>query len=182
MGTWRRLCARSGARHGGRRSTALRARPRGQKGTGGSWRGGRRRRCTARLAFASALPPFVLVSTSLAHCMYLQQQSLSLVVMARYTLIVFHTTRASPTLDRRRDSLAGRRLRQPGHDSGQGSGPQSPALSRTLTQATTAAPHCSLSGRRRRLGVLNLLHLDLLAHELIHVDHYALLLHIHKDE
>lgn len=104
--------------------------------------------------------------------------------MARYALIIFHTTRASPTLDRRRDSLAG--SHQPGYtDTSRREGrrgPQSPALSRTLTQATTAAPHCSLSGRRRRLGVLNLLHLDLLAHELVHVDHYALLLHIHEDE
>jgi len=118
--------------------------------------------------------------------MYLQQQSLSLVAMARYALIIFHTTRASPTLDRRRDSLVG--SHQPGYDTDdrgeidEPRGPQSPALSRTLTQATTAAPHCSLSGRRRRLGVLNLLHLDLLAHELVHVDHYALLLHIHEDE
>jgi hypothetical protein len=46
--------------------------------------------------------------------MYLQQQSLSLVAMARYALIIFHTTRASPTLDRRRDSLVG--SHQPGHD------------------------------------------------------------------
>ena len=62
-------------------------------------------------------------------------------------------------------------------------GPQAPVpRSRTLTQATTAAPHSSPSGGGRRLGVLNLLHLDLLAHELVHVDHYALLLHIHEDE
>ena len=62
-------------------------------------------------------------------------------------------------------------------------GPQAPApRSRTLTQATTAAPHSSPSGGGRRLGVLNLLHLDLLAHELVNVDHYALLLHIHEDE
>lgn len=130
--------------------------------------------------------PLVRMRAHLAHCMYLQQQSLSLVAMARYALIIFHTTRASPTLDRRRDSLVG--SHQPGYDTDdrgeidEPRGPQSPALSRTLTQATTAAPHCSLSGRRRRLGVLNLLHLDLLAHELVHVDHYALLLHIHEDE